>query len=1023
MPLCGIYAIICLMSNIRSIDDCITLQEITNNREHEYNVHIANKDDYEGVLVDIYEKPTHFVYELLQNADDALATKVRFELGDSELRFYHNGSKDFSLDDIKSITGVNNSTKKNTKNVGKFGVGFKSVFSITETPYIYNRNISFRIEHMIIPYEEDPVQFDGFTTMFRLPFKSKKYTNEKIVEKILREFTNLDCATIMFLHNITTLELPDNEINITREKLDNYEIIQDIASGNQFYNFKDADTNVSIAYKVEDDKIRPCNNVYVYSFLPTKVKSNLPFYVDAPFELATTREAIDFDNVKNQNILENIRSLFKKTLVAFRDEKYIDGEFICALLPLDKDDCDSEIYACLYNSLADIFTSEKLLPTTDNEYTLPNDVVICNDWLMVELSNRYKKKWLNIKNMPKDVRDFFVNKLGIEEVNVVNFAQYIADNLLLKNKNNDWLMKFYLLCSRCGRFQYDELKQIPIIKTRTGDFKSAYINGGEQVFRPSNGLDNSTIINYLFLNDKIDDTYKNGMQELLRILGIKERTPRQMIEMTIMPNWDEATDQEKIDLFNNICAIYNKSNDSNKTDIVNYLKGKEIFKCVDLDGKIYWTSGSQVMQGNPEQRLLFKNALFLEKNLWKEEINIDEKTGKEMLSGTAPLCQALGVMTSLPVKISKSDYYNDDPLSKSECEEYGIPIDIYPRWWVSEKHYIEGFQEIINDISSEEETKALIKLLSKLASDELKDKISGTYDGNAYRPYINLSIPSDFMRCLKNTEWIVRNGQKLKPYELTINDFIDAYGLNGNEDFLQLLGLSDPVKNLPSKEMRGAKLTRDCTEEEIKKLEEYKRKMREHKSDDCIDNEENNEAISENDILDKFPALSEELNEEPIMLDSAMTEEEIFGNDTSGIIHQQQAEKNTEYPTIATTTKSNQKFNKALGDYGEKRGKDILEKKYRNGEEINWYGGTNKGYDFSISLDGEDIHFIDVKTTTNKKKILVTPSEWNMAKNKKEKYSILVIDANSGKYSFINNPYQLYMDNKINIEVQAIILG
>ena len=80
------------------------------------------------------KKPTHFVYELLQNADDALATEVCFELFSDKLIFYHNGSKDFSLKDIISITGVGNSTKKDSGSVGKFGVGFKSVFAITDTP-------------------------------------------------------------------------------------------------------------------------------------------------------------------------------------------------------------------------------------------------------------------------------------------------------------------------------------------------------------------------------------------------------------------------------------------------------------------------------------------------------------------------------------------------------------------------------------------------------------------------------------------------------------------------------------------------------------------------------------------------------------------------------------------------------------------------------------------------------------------------------------------------------------------------
>lgn len=157
-----------------SIDNCKSLEEITKRRLEAYEVQVANGDNYEGVLVGIYEKPTHFVYELLQNADDALATEVCFELNSDKLVFYHNGSKDFNLKDIISITGVGNSTKKNDKSVGKFGVGFKSVFAITDTPLIYNRAFNFRIEHLTIPYEMDPDDLNGYTTKFVLPFNSSK---------------------------------------------------------------------------------------------------------------------------------------------------------------------------------------------------------------------------------------------------------------------------------------------------------------------------------------------------------------------------------------------------------------------------------------------------------------------------------------------------------------------------------------------------------------------------------------------------------------------------------------------------------------------------------------------------------------------------------------------------------------------------------------------------------------------------------------------------------------------------------
>ena len=82
-----------------------------------------NKPDYRGFwtsITDKYKEKAHFVYELLQNADDARAKKVVFQLKPNCLVFRHNGSVRFSVSDvddkehkghINSITGIGFSTK------------------------------------------------------------------------------------------------------------------------------------------------------------------------------------------------------------------------------------------------------------------------------------------------------------------------------------------------------------------------------------------------------------------------------------------------------------------------------------------------------------------------------------------------------------------------------------------------------------------------------------------------------------------------------------------------------------------------------------------------------------------------------------------------------------------------------------------------------------------------------------------------------------------------------------------------
>ena len=52
---------------------------------------------YKDSVVEKYSDQAHFIYELLQNADDALATSARFVLEKDQLIFAHNGKRHFLL--------------------------------------------------------------------------------------------------------------------------------------------------------------------------------------------------------------------------------------------------------------------------------------------------------------------------------------------------------------------------------------------------------------------------------------------------------------------------------------------------------------------------------------------------------------------------------------------------------------------------------------------------------------------------------------------------------------------------------------------------------------------------------------------------------------------------------------------------------------------------------------------------------------------------------------------------------------
>ena len=132
----------------------MNLQELRQERLKWVEATRANnfEEGIKGLLTDLYPDNAHFIYELLQNAEDAQATEVRFVLQEDKVEFEHNGDLLFSIEDVEAITGLGISTKKDDlTNIGKFGVGFKAVFAYTSTPEIRSGAFNFRIRDLVVP--------------------------------------------------------------------------------------------------------------------------------------------------------------------------------------------------------------------------------------------------------------------------------------------------------------------------------------------------------------------------------------------------------------------------------------------------------------------------------------------------------------------------------------------------------------------------------------------------------------------------------------------------------------------------------------------------------------------------------------------------------------------------------------------------------------------------------------------------------------------------------------------------------
>lgn len=145
----------------------------------------------------LYGKDVHWALELLQNAEDAGARHIVFVFERDRVLVSNDGAA-FDAEDVWAICSAGHSAKKNK--IGFFGIGFKSVFKISDAPEIRSGHYALRLQDKIYPSPLDvdsPVRPRG--ARFTLPVRPAERDR---IGNMLRDLTSAE-----FLHLLLTLEL------------------------------------------------------------------------------------------------------------------------------------------------------------------------------------------------------------------------------------------------------------------------------------------------------------------------------------------------------------------------------------------------------------------------------------------------------------------------------------------------------------------------------------------------------------------------------------------------------------------------------------------------------------------------------------------------------------------------------------------------------------------------------------------------------------------------------------------------
>ena len=397
---------------------------------------VVQRQDKDGMLrraleriIQLYTDKSHFVYELLQNAEDAGATQIKFIQHEDCLEVLHDGHP-FSLDNLQGLCDIGKSDKIGDLNqIGEFGVGFKSVFGICETVRLYshptrkdeaNGYETFAVEILDFTHpvaiQDEEISY-GYTTRFVFPyrvgftfsgFESIKELNEVLSARL----QNLGITTLLFMKNLQTIDyvidmpgLKTSGCYMLEKKAinDHCALVSAIGETDVADNPKDkkgkkeeqisylvftrpvagiqAGRTIDIAFTVSVDEkgeytFRKPRYPYISVYFPTETESKLKFIVQGPYRTTPNRSSVPADDKDNIQLAEQTSDLLRDSVRELRDAGKLNLSLL-NILPIDEEEFESTpLFECMYDMTVEMMQDEEFLICKDGSYISPENAKI-----------------------------------------------------------------------------------------------------------------------------------------------------------------------------------------------------------------------------------------------------------------------------------------------------------------------------------------------------------------------------------------------------------------------------------------------------------------------------------------------------------------------------------------------------------------------------------------------------------------------------------------------------------------------
>ena len=536
---------------------------------------------------DLYSTATHFVLELIQNADDntyaqGIEPQIRISLTSKELTIWNN-EQGFQPDNVKALCSAGQSTKaKKAGFIGEKGIGFKSVFQVSDTPEIHSNGFHFRFDmsdpekhlgyivpHWVAPTEALPA--DGTTIV--LPAKN----GQEFSASVLSE---LDSRLLLFLRKLRQIELrtPTGDVSMRYIDDDGLAALETgrpaeggartqererflrVASSIDMSDSPDdkrplvSESELVLAFPVSDaGKAMTAPDCATFAFLPIR-NFGFRFCIQADFLLSSAREDIQTARPWNGTLRDGIATAFVESLEQFKTRPGLAKTFL-QYLPRQNEIANPFFVPVIQQTFEALAATSCILCASGN-WRQPSEVVTAPPTFqrLVPAQAAWELFGKDYPANDLDVDADTLKKLGCAPLLISHVVRLFGEHgEWVRQQGSEWLARFYRYLATLKREHLlgANLRDVPCVPVSDG---TLHIPSKRAVFFPlarskKFGFEKNLLIldeafvDALRANDNVDSA--EAVSGLLHDLDIRIPEPYTLITNDILPahrsdSWQEA---------------------------------------------------------------------------------------------------------------------------------------------------------------------------------------------------------------------------------------------------------------------------------------------------------------------------------------------------------------------------------------------------------------------------------------------------------------------------------------------------